>query len=131
MAIKSTQVVKEQRIKQVMALLVVGKYRWEIVQDLSKEWECSEANVDQYIADAKELMSDHFSKETINDILSKYNYLYNDALRVGDKRQAKNVLDSIAKVAGYYKDKVELSGSIDHNVSVIRLTEIIKDDKDI
>lgn len=121
MALKSTQIVKEKRVKQVMALLVVGKYRWEIVQDLSKEWECSEANVDQYIADAKNLASEHFSKESINDILSKYNYLYNSALRKGDGKLAKSVLDSIAKISGHYKDNIELSGSLNHNITVIKL----------
>lgn len=109
MALKSTQVVKEQRTKQVMALLVVGKYRWEIVQDLSKEWECSEANVDQYISDAKKMMSDHFSQETVDDILSKYNYLYSDALRTGDKKLAKSILDSISKIGGHYKDKLDIT----------------------
>lgn len=121
MAFKSTQVVKEQRVKQVMALLVVGRYRWEIVQELSKEWNCSEANVDQYIADAKKLSTDHFKKETIDDILSKYNYLYNNALRKGDGKLAKSVLDSIAKISGHYKDNIELSGSLNHNVTVIKL----------
>lgn len=109
MAIKSTQVVKEQRIKQVMALLVVGKYRWEIVQDLSKEWECSEANVDQYIADAKKLMGEHFSQDTVDDILSKYNSLYTDALKWGDKKLAKSILDSIAKIRGYATQKVDVT----------------------
>ena len=124
MAIKSTQVVKEQRVKQVIALLVIGKYRWEIVSELSQEWECSESNVDQYIAEAKKLMSEHFSQETVEDILSKYNYLYNDALRCGDKKLAKSILDSIAKVGGYVTDKLQVSGELNHNVTVIKLNNV-------
>ena len=125
---KANKHIKEQRIKQIIAMLVIGKYRWEIVQDLSKEWKCSEKNVDLYIADAKALMSSHFSQETFEDLLSKYQYLYSECISKGDRRTAGRILDSIAKVGGYVQDKIEISGSINENINVIKIIEVIKDD---
>ncbi len=123
-------ITKELRVKQVISMLVIGKYRWEIVQEFSKLWKCSEANVDQYIADAKKLMKSHFKDETVEDILSKYNFLYNDALMSGDKKLAVKILDSIAKVGGYVTDKLQVSGELNHNVTVIKLIGPPTDNKE-
>lgn len=124
MASKSTNAQKELRIKQVMTMLTIGRYRWEIISELSKEWKCSERNVEKYMAACTKLLRNHYSKETADDILSKYNFLYNDALVRGDKKLAKNVLDSMSKVGGYITDKVELSGQL--LINTIKLVEIKK-----
>jgi hypothetical protein len=126
MASKSTNAQKEFRINQVMSMLTIGKYRWEILSDLSKEWKCSERNVEKYMAACTKLLRNHYSKETADDILAKYNYLYNDALVRGDKKLAKNVLDSMSKVGGYITDKIELSGQL--SINTIRCVEIKKED---
>lgn len=109
-------------------MLVAGRYRWEIISELSKEWNCTTKNVDKYISASKKVMSSHFSKETVEDILSKYNYLYQIAIEKGDARTANRILDSIAKVSGKYIEKVEHVGDI--NFNVIKLKEMIRDDSE-
>jgi len=109
MASKSTNAQKEFRINQVMSLLTIGKFRWEILAQLTKEWNCSERNVEKYMAACTKLLRNHYSKETADDILSKYNFLYNDALVRNDKKLAKNVLDSMAKVGGYMMERVDIT----------------------
>ena len=128
MGSRITNAQKEFRINQVMSLLTIGKFRWEILAHLSKEWKCSERNVEKYMAACTKLLRNHYSKETADDILSKYNYLYNNALARGDQKLAKNTLDSMAKVGGYITDKVELSGQV--SLNTIRLVEIKRGDKD-
>lgn len=109
---KSTNAVKLQRIKEVMALLVTAHPRWEIVELLSKQWNCSERNVDHYINAVKQLIQKNFTEETIADMDSKYDFLYQEALRFNDRALAKQVIDSKAKLKGI-SDKVEIRGTID------------------
>ena len=100
---------RDLRLREVMVMLVAGKYRWEIIRDLGQKWDVSEHTIDGYIKDSKKLMVEHYSDETIEDIMSKYNYLYQCALKTGDMRLAVKILDSISKVGGYYKEKVDIT----------------------
>ena len=125
--IKSTKVVKEQRVKQVTDLLNMGKYRWEIISILSKEWQCSERNVIKYVEAATKLITQHFSQENVDSILAKYNMLYNDAMEKGDKRFATKILDSISKLGTYNKQTIELTGEL--SIRDIQVTIKTNEDK--
>lgn len=109
---KSTNIIKEMRIKQVMSMLVQGTYDAEIVSVLSKEWECSIRNVQMYLKVVREMMHDHFMNTTAEDIKAKHLYLYNWALTDNDKKEARANLEDLARLSGFNKDKVEHSGTI-------------------
>lgn len=113
--------IRNERIKEVMAQLVVGKYRWEIMEDLGKKWNVNIDAMNGYIRDAKSLMKSHFSEEEVIDILSKYNYLYQDALKRGDKKLAVKILDSISKVGGYITNKLDVTSGGDKITTIINI----------
>lgn len=112
----ATRVVKYQRIKEVTALLVAGKPRWAIVEQLSQEWGCSDRNVDKYINAAKKLIQESFNEETIAEMNAQYNFLYQEALS-GDKEMlphllaAKQVVDSRTKLKGIV-ERVEVTHKV-------------------
>jgi hypothetical protein len=98
---KSTNQVKYQRLQQIIKMLTEGRYRYEIVSELSNEWNCSIANVDKYIQIAKKTLSSEISKQDKDDFLSKIERLYSDAIKQGDKRVAIRALEVKAKIMGY------------------------------
>lgn len=119
MAQRANKITEQNRVKEVMALLLVGTMRFEIVQTLSDKWKCTESNVDDYIQKAKLKFKDHWEGELKEDILAKHNMLYNQALISGDKKEARANLENIAKLSGHHTTKVEHSGIIDIPTQII------------
>lgn len=113
---KATNITKLNRIKQVMSMLVTGSQRWEIVDTLSREWNCSDRNVDIYINASKKLFQKHFDETTIAEMDAKYDYLFHAALS-GDKDYlpnilaAKSIIDSKTKLKGIV-DRVEVTHKV-------------------
>ena len=101
--------IRNERIKEVLALLVLGKYRTEINDILQTKWGVGSDAMDKYVMDARALMKSHFSEQEIADIFAKYNYLYQDALLSGDKKLAVKILDSISKLGGFSKEKIDVT----------------------
>lgn len=110
---------KELRVKEVMSMLLMGEFRFEIVSQLTQKWKCTASNIDEYIEDAKNKFKEHWDSELKEDILSKHNMLYNQALMSGDKKEARANLENIAKLAGHHVNKVEHSGTIDVPTQII------------
>lgn len=108
MASKSTNAIKLQRIKEVSCLLIMATPRHEIIYELTERWKCSARNVDKYINAAKQTIQKNFNEETIADMNSKYDYLWIEAIRDGDKLLAKQIIDSKTKLKGIV-DKVEVN----------------------
>lgn len=106
----ATKEIKAQRIKQVIDMLSSGKYRWEIVNDLSKQWGCSERNVEKYMTASYKLLSVHYDKDVLENILSKYDMLYKKAIGQGDNKLAVRILDSISRINGLNKLDVTTNG---------------------
>lgn len=91
---------KANRINRVIDLLVRGTKRQDIVLLLSAEWNCSQIWVDKYIRKAKEVIKEQFDCETIENMNAKYDYLYQEALKKSDRREARNIIDSKQKLLG-------------------------------
>ena len=85
MASKSpaTKAVKAQRIDKIIELLQSGKYRWEIVNELTNEWNCTERNVEKYMTAAYKLLKINYDKDILENILTKYDSIYKKAIVTG------------------------------------------------
>ena len=124
MSKSSSKTIKENRIKECIAEIGSGKFRWEMIIDLSTKWRCSGRTVDRYLAIVYKMYREEAAKEQIEDILMKYDILYRQALRDGNKMLAKQILDSKGRLR--HGDKIRLEGKVDLQVTVIKTTEIKK-----
>jgi hypothetical protein len=107
----ANKVQREFRINQVLELLQKGKYSWEIVNQLSAEWQCNARNVQKYISEAYTLIEKHYDRTTVlENILTKYDFLYQKAIRRGDDKLAIKVLDSVCRITGLNKVDVTSNG---------------------
>lgn len=89
-----------QRLKIVTSDLLSGVAPVQIVSDYMTEWKVSESSVRRLIRISNKLIQNQFIQEPdkiYNDLLSKYNFLYQQAAVAGNIKLAKELLDSIAK----------------------------------
>jgi hypothetical protein len=130
MATKSvaTKEIKDKRIKQVIEMLNNGKYRHEIVYDLSKEWNCSTRNVDKYLQASYKLLATNFDKNMLETLLSKYDFLYKRCLAKNDDKTATAILTQIAKITGVSNEKIEITGEL--GIREIIITEVRNNNND-
>lgn len=111
MSSKSTELVKTQRVKRILDLMGRGMYSFEVVATLEKEWNCSQRNVYKYMNIVKKILAAEVSKDA-NDLLNKFNNLYEEARKKGDIKTANAILGNITKITVGEKTQVEHSGSI-------------------
>lgn len=111
---QASKAIKIQRLREVRSLLILARPRYEIINELTQKWNCSERNVDYYINACKLLIQKAFEEETISDMNEKYDYLWEEALKDGDKVLAKQIIDSKTKLKGIV-DKVEVKGEFSLN----------------
>lgn len=106
---RATTEIKAKRIQEIIDMLTMGQYKWEIVTKLTKEWQCSERNVEKYMTAAYKLLAVHYDKNVLENILAKYDLLYKRALGRGNDQLAVRILDSISKVKGLYQQKLDIT----------------------
>lgn len=109
--LRSTNAIKLQRIKEVQTLLILGRHHRDIIFELTGKWNCSDSTVDRYIKATKLLIQKHFDEEMVANLNEKYDYLFEEALKFGDKALAKAIVDSKYKLKNVVS-KVEHSGTI-------------------
>lgn len=109
----TNKLIKAKRIEQLMDLLTQGKHKWEITNQLTKEWDCSSRNVERYLTICYKLIAESYDKNTMDNIVAKYDFLYKRALERGDDRLALRVLDSISRVKGLYSETNTLNINIE------------------
>lgn len=106
----ATKAIKAQRINKIIELLQSGKYRWEIINDLTNEWSCTERNVEKYMTAAYKLLKLNYDKDILETILTKYDSLYKKAIDQGDNKLAVRILDSISRINGLNKLDITTNG---------------------
>jgi len=95
---RANKKVRKERMEQILTMLNKGMYQSEIVYILSEEWKCSERNVEKYITGVYKLIASEWDSNVSENILAKYIHLYNKANERNDIKNAKSILDSIAKI---------------------------------
>jgi hypothetical protein len=59
--------------------------------------------------------------EDLKEDIERFERLYERAMHNKNFREAKDVLREIAKLKGHYTERLQLSGELNHNISVIKL----------
>lgn len=116
------------RLKMVMADLLCGYAPFQIIDAYHREWECSESSMRRVITIAKNIIREQFQQDPDdikNDIMQKYNFLYQMACEKGDVKQAVLILDSIAKFTQGLKI------TISKEVEIIELEPFTYEDAEI
>jgi len=87
-------------------------YSYELIQAASKEFD------DRAIQ--------NFGEDLKEDI-ERFEALYEKAMLNKNIREAREILKEISKLKGHYKERVELSGELTHNITTIKLIEVKND----
>ena len=119
------KLIKANRINRIIDLLVRGTRRRDIVLLLSTEWGCSDIWVDKYIYKAKQVIKEQFDLESIEDMNAKYDFLYQEALKRKDLKEARAVMDSKQKLKGVVS-KIDITTG-GKPITTIKLVEVIKE----
>ena len=102
------------RILQVKKAVLEGAHRPDILQLATTEWGLTERQGDEYIAKARKEIKievDAMGKTNLEWHISARMHLFNKAARINDLSNARQILDSLAKLQGLWVDKAELVGA--------------------
>jgi hypothetical protein len=113
---KSDSSEMEKRINTIYAMLLQGIQRKTIIQYCTKTYEISERQVDTYLKQARELMTDESYKDLElkkSEILAQYYDLYHKSYKALDFKECRNILGNIDNILGISAPK-----KIDNNISV-------------
>lgn len=87
-------------------------YSYELIRDASKEF-------DQRVIQ-------NFGEDLKEDI-ERFERLYERAMANKNIKEAREVLKEIAKLKGHYTERLQISGDLNHNISVIKLSGPIEE----
>jgi len=117
---------KEARIRYIMDLIGAGLYSSEIVVKASQKWDVHPRGVYRYICIVKKMLTDQIDKQDINDLLTRFDYLYREAVQRRDYKTANAILNN----KGKYQIGTKLNIDADVNVSGVDIRIIKKGDND-
>ncbi len=117
MGTRSNSFKKAERIQRVWTLLGEGKQESEVVRILMIEWNCAQRSVYKYLEATRKKIKEDYERQGIQDLIQKYDFLYNEAIKDKDKRLAKSIMDSVGKFL--HGEKHQIDGNI--NVTGIEI----------
>ena len=112
---KSSKHTVNQRINEVVNMLIEGKNRNKIILYGSDNWDIGERQIDKYIAKARDLIQLDIKKNIEYDYakaIRRYEELYNKAIESVDYRLALSINKEISTIQGLFKIQIEHSGDI-------------------
>ena len=121
---KATQLEVVFRVLQVKKAVLEGANRQDILQLASEEWGLSERSGDEYIAKARSEIKIEVAAMGHADLpwhIAARMHLFNKAARIGDLSNARQILDSLAKLQGLWIDKSELLGADGNPIPATRV----------
>lgn len=113
---KSSKYTVNQRINEVVDMLIEGRNRFKIIQYGSTQWNIGERQIDKYIAKARDLIQMDVKKNIEYDYakaIRRYEELYNKAIENEDYRLALSINKEISTIQGLHKIQIEHSGDIE------------------
>lgn len=119
---QATELVKNQRVKRILDMMGRGMYSFEIVSTLQDEWKCSQRSVYKYMNIVKKILAVQVSKDA-DDLLNKFNNLYEEARKKGDIKTANAILGNITKITVGEKTQVEHSGLTGIQIHIVGGTQ--------
>ena len=106
---KATRAQQEQRINELIPLLVQGVGRRDIVQYATKKWGCNSRQVDTYMARARAVlmeMLDDQRASALAEHIEARRLIRKAAFAAGDYRLALEVMRDEAKLWGLYEQRI-------------------------
>ncbi len=121
---RATQIEVVYRVLQVKKAILEGAHRPDILQLTTEEWGLSERQGDEYIAKVHAEIKAESDAIGLNNLpwhIAARMHLYNKAARINDLSNARQILDSLAKLQGLWIDKAELLGSDGNPIPAARV----------
>ena len=113
---KSSKHIVNQRIKEVVSMLILGYNRDLILQNTSNLWKVSDRQIDTYISKARTLIEQSVKKQVAYDYakaVRRYEELYRLSIEKKDYKTALSVNKELTTLHGLFKIEVEHSGNIE------------------
>ena len=113
---KSSKHIVNQRIKEVVNMLILGYNRDLILQNTSNVWKVSDRQIDTYISKARTLIEQSVKKQVAYDYakaVRRYEELYRLSIEKKDYKTALSVNKELTTLQGLFKIEVEHSGTIE------------------
>lgn len=113
---KSSKHIVNQRVKEVVSMLILGYNRDLILQNTSNLWKVSDRQIDTYISKARTLIEQSVKKQVAYDYakaVRRYEELYRLSIEKKDYKTALSVNKELTTLQGLFKIKVEHSGNIE------------------
>jgi hypothetical protein len=120
-----TSAEKELRIYQVYQMILNGFPRHKILIYGSGAWKACSRTMDDYISEVNQMMKNHNIKNydyNLNLMNARIEDLINKCSEDRDKKTMVQLLKLQSDILGLNKQQVELSGSIDTTIRVIKLS---------
>ena len=108
---KSNKHIVNQRIKEVVSMLILGYNRDLILQNTSNLWKVSDRQIDTYISKARTLIEQSVKKQA--KAVRRYEELYRLSIEKRDYKTALSVNKELTTLQGLFKIEVEHSGNIE------------------
>lgn len=106
---RSSELLKQQRLRRVLDMIAMGYSRFDMVEKLCEEWKVIPRVVDAYIRRAKDIISKEIGSQDASDTLNKLDYLYHLSIVDGDKRLAAQVQAIKAKYTLAQKQEITIN----------------------
>ena len=130
---RATQIEVIYRILEVKKAVLEGAHRPDILQLASDEWGLTERQGDEYIAKARKEIKievDAMGQTNLEWHIAARMHLFNKAARINDLSNARQILDSLAKLQGLWVDKSELVGADGQPIPATRVLVTFVDPSD-
>ena len=110
---KATTIIYEQRVAKILPLISFMNVN-EIFRYVSEKenWNISKRQLENYVADARKLLSsevESFKKNAVANVYNNYVNLYKKALKKEDHKLCLQIQDSIAKLFGLNQINLDLT----------------------
>jgi len=118
---KADRTIVEQRVNELVKLLLKGSDREEILLFCSDNWKIGERQSDKYILRAKNKIEQSVKRSIDYDYakaVRRYEDLYKMSLNKGDYRTALAVNKELTTLQGLFRLQIETSGEINFICSV-------------
>lgn len=117
------------RVHTVARCMAEGMQVDEIHKKYGQKWGIKVQQIYQYTHEVRELFARELlvdSQTLANDILQKYYYLYREAIKDGDKKEARAILDSITNFTKTVRIDITSKGREIQPPQIIELIEVAK-----
>jgi len=113
----------EERVTRCLQMLLDGYKRYQIVEELTREFDCSSKTIDNALAKAYKIRAKEAEKiqeEAFNDAVTALTELRKDMRKDRDFKGAVSAQKELNKICGLEKQDIEIKGLKDIEIRVVK-----------